>query len=54
MHYSDQIKVKLDWENKEVTISIRINEDIVISKKVPLSEFQILIAQFNAQMDDNS
>lgn len=52
MHYSDQIRIKLDEKGEMVTISIRINEETVISKKVPIAEMHKFIAQFNALVNE--
>lgn len=52
MHYSDKLRFKFDVESQTITLSIRINEDVVLSRKVPVSEFWIAIAQLKAQIDE--
>lgn len=51
MHYSDQLRVKVDKENRMVSLSVRIDENNVWTRKVPLADFQMMIADFQAQME---
>ena len=54
MHYSDQLRVKVDKEARMVSLSVRIDENNVWTRKVPLADFQMMVASFNAQMESNN
>lgn len=54
MHYSDQLRVKVDKEARMVSLSVRIDENNVWTRKVPLHDFLVMLAQFNEQMEQEN
>lgn len=50
MHFADKIKMTVD--GKICRVSIRINEETVIVKTLPVDQVQKVIADFNAQVKE--
>ena len=47
MRYEKPILAKLSKEKDKVSVSIAVAEDSVITKKVTIDEFRMLVSQFN-------
>lgn len=50
-HYPDDVRFKIDKEQQKVVISIKISDDMVILKKMPLSEFKVRIDQIRHDLE---
>ena len=51
-HFNTRFKVKIDKEKNSVSLSIRVNDDVVNVYKSTLNEFNIMIAQYQSQLYD--
>ena len=49
-HFSENLKVKVDKDAKEVTLSIRVNENCVQVYKVSVRDFMKVVGEFQQQM----
>lgn len=54
MHFTEQLRVKVDKENRMISLSVRIDENNVWTRKITLADFQKMIADFNAQMEESN
>jgi hypothetical protein len=52
-HFDTRFKVKIDKEKNSVSLSIRVNDDVVNVYKSTLNEFNIMIAQYQSQLYDS-
>ena len=52
MHYPNPLRAKYEPDAKQVVLSVQISDDLVLVKRVPLSEFQVMVAQVQAQLDE--
>lgn len=51
-HFDTRFKVKIDKEKNSVSLSIRVNDDVVNVYKSTINEFNIMIAQYQSQLYD--
>jgi hypothetical protein len=51
-HFDTRFKVKIDKEKNSVSMSIRVNDDVVNVYKSTINEFNIMIAQYQSQLYD--
>ena len=49
-HFDTRFKVKIDKEKNSVSLSIRVNDDVVNVYKATINEFNIMIAQYQSQL----
>jgi hypothetical protein len=49
-HFDTRFKVKIDKEKNSVSLSIRVNDDVVNVYKSTINEFNIMIAQYQSQL----
>lgn len=47
-HFDTRFKVKIDKEKNSVSLSIRVNDDVVNVYKSTLNEFNMMIAQYQS------
>lgn len=52
MHFTNPLRVRFDPATQKVSVSVQVTDDVVVVKQVPLADFQILIAQFQGQLED--
>lgn len=51
-HFDARFKVKIDKEKNSVSMSIRVNDDVVNVYKATINEFNIMIAEYQSQLYD--
>lgn len=49
MRYSSSLKVKVDLEQKKVSLSVRVTENKVEVHILDLSDFDVMVAEYLAQ-----
>ncbi len=52
MNFDQQVKVKYDAKEKKVSISIMVNEEFVVVKKVSIDQYRYILAQMNAVISE--
>ena len=52
MKYSDIVKVKFNKEKNDVSLSIAVNEDIVITRKVSVDQFRLMVGQMQSTLEE--
>jgi hypothetical protein len=52
MHFANPLRVRLDPVSQKVSVSVQVAEDVVVVKQVSLGDFQVLVAQFQEQLED--
>lgn len=48
MAFHDKMSVSVDTENKKVRLSVKLNDDVVVVIEGSISDFDFLIAQYEA------
>ena len=51
-YFDKKVKVKIDKEKDSVSLSIRVTDNVVNVFKLTLSEFDIMIAEYQSQLYD--
>lgn len=51
-HFFDKLRVKIDKKTEIVTLSIRITDDKVEVHQMRRSDFDVMLAQYNAQLKE--
>jgi len=57
MRYDKPVVAKFDKDKKRVSVSVAVSEDAVLSKKMSIEQFRMIVAQFNQivyEIDNNS
>ena len=49
-HYPVPVKVKADAQRETVELAIKITDDVVILKRLPLAEWQRMVAEVEGQL----
>jgi len=51
-HYPDDVKFKLDKEQRKVIISVKLGDDAVLLKRMPVEEFKVRIDQIRQELEE--